>query len=318
MPSVGLARRPTPRGMCAAAKPASTPPVAAPPIPSVPPPTGGAHASGASADVGGAHFPLMAGAIGLFAGCFGSLLGVGGGVVMVPLFTSLGGLSQHMAHGTSLVAVVSTGLAGCLSFGSQGQVDWATAAAVASTASVSAILGARATSSLSGASLKRLTGVFMMVVAPLVPLKEPLARWARDAHGQGAEDAAGAASVGAPSLVTLAQCAALGVVSGALTGLFGVGGGSIVTPALALITDLPHQAVLGTTLASMVIPSLLGAHTHWRLGNVLTRALPGLLLGSALGAAGGAQLAMELPQEGLKWFFCVAFLVLGAKGAFKL
>jgi len=261
-------------------------------------------------------------AIGLAAGAFGSLVGLGGGVVMVPLLTSAAGLSQHAAHGTSLVAVVSTGLGGCASFASSGQVDWSAAAAVAATASLSAVAGARATSSLSGAALKRMMGFFMMGVAPLVPLKDHIAALAgarTPADGSAGQAAQGAqAGHGALPWATLAQCALVGVVSGALSGMFGVGGGSIVTPALAVLTDLPHQAVLGTTLASMVVPSALGAHTHWRLGNVATRALPGLLGGTALGAYVGAQLAMLVPQEALRWFFCAAFLALGAKGAFKL
>lgn len=255
---------------------------------------------------------------------------------MVPLLTSVAGLSQHAAHGTSLVAVVSTGLGGCVSFASQGQVDWPATVAIATTASLSAVAGARATSSFSGATLKRLMGFFMMAVAPLVPLKSYLAKpepagtatptlsdgngrsGGSESGGNGGARAAEALPRKPLSISELAQCATVGVFSGALSGMFGVGGGSIVTPALAFITDMPHQAVLGTTLAAMVVPSMIGAHTHWRMGNVAMRALPGLLAGTAVGAMCGAQLAMVVPQEGLRWFFCAAFLVLGSKSAFKL
>mmetsp|Transcript_37660 Transcript_37660/g.93248 ORF Transcript_37660/g.93248 Transcript_37660/m.93248 type:complete len:230 (+) Transcript_37660:542-1231(+) len=229
---------------------------------------------------------------------------------MVPLLTGIGGLSQHAATGTSLVAVVSTGLGGCASFASGGNVEWSAAAAIAATASLSAVAGARATSKMSGATLKRLMGFFMMAVAPTVPLKGYLYQSSAPADPTAPRP---------PLTVSmLAQCACLGVVSGALSGLFGVGGGSIVTPALAMIADLPHQAVLGTTLASMVIPSMIGASAHWRLGNVAARALPGLLVGTVIGAICGAQLAMVVPQEALRWFFAVSFLVLGAKSAFKI
>jgi len=171
-------------------------------------------------------------------------------------------------------------------------------------------IGARATSKMSGATLKRLMGFFMMAVAPTVPLKGYLYQSSAPADPTAPRP---------PLTVSmLAQCACLGVVSGALSGLFGVGGGSIVTPALAMIADLPHQAVLGTTLASMVIPSMIGASAHWRLGNVAARALPGLLVGTVIGAICGAQLAMVVPQEALRWFFAVSFLVLGAKSAFKI
>mmetsp|Transcript_7980 Transcript_7980/g.21898 ORF Transcript_7980/g.21898 Transcript_7980/m.21898 type:complete len:306 (+) Transcript_7980:36-953(+) len=262
---------------------------------------------------------VRSGGIGLCAGIFGALAGLGGGVVMVPMLTGFAGLSQHAAHGTSLVAVVSTGIGGCASYASHGQVDWSAACAIAASASLSAIAGARATSALSGATLKRLMGFFMMAVAPLVPLKEYIVA-ARPAVADGGAAGGETPGSGASGLSTsqLAQCGAMGIVSGALSGMFGVGGGSIVTPMLAFVTDLPHQAVLGTTLASMVIPSALGAHAHWRMGNVAAAALPGLLAGTALGAYVGAQLAMSVPQEALRWFFCASFVVLGAKSAFKL
>ncbi|KAG8461440.1 hypothetical protein KFE25_001044 [Diacronema lutheri] len=304
-------RRPGARGLCAPAKPSVSPRV-----PAQTGPPASAEATGAGAAAAGYSVHLASGAIGLFAGAFGSLAGLGGGVVMVPLLTSFAGLSQHAAHGTSLVAVVSTGLGGCVSFASHGQVDWPAAAAIAATASLSAVAGARATSRLSGATLKRLMGVFMMAVAPLVPLKGYLQH--RSSAGGERTCAADAEQHAPLSYSALAQCAAVGVFSGALSGMFGVGGGSIVTPALAFIADMPHQAVLGTTLAAMVLPSMIGARTHWQMGNVAVRALPGLLAGTALGAMGGAQLAMVVPQEALRWFFCGAFLLLGAKGAFKL
>lgn len=55
-------------------------------------------------------------AIGLAAGFFGGLVGQGGGVVAVPAMTAFAGLTQHQAHGTSLIMVATTGLAGALSY----------------------------------------------------------------------------------------------------------------------------------------------------------------------------------------------------------
>jgi hypothetical protein len=72
----------------------------------------------------GVTYPLpKAFCIGSCAGFLGSLAGMGGGFVMIPLMTSrLLQLSQHQAHGTSLFAVATTGAAGALSY--SGQVDW--------------------------------------------------------------------------------------------------------------------------------------------------------------------------------------------------
>lgn len=79
-------------------------------------------------------------------GGFGSLVGIGGGAVMVPIMTSFANMTQHQAVGTSSAAVAGTGLAAAASFGSAGAVDFYAAAALASTAMLTARLGARFTS----------------------------------------------------------------------------------------------------------------------------------------------------------------------------
>ncbi|MFA5323980.1 MAG: TSUP family transporter, partial [Smithella sp.] len=50
--------------------------------------------------------------IGLTAGAFGGILGIGGGLIMIPLMVEVLKLTQHKAHGTSLVALVFTGIGG--------------------------------------------------------------------------------------------------------------------------------------------------------------------------------------------------------------
>jgi uncharacterized membrane protein YfcA len=79
--------------------------------------------------------------IGLFAGVFGGLLGVGGGVIMIPLMVKTLQLGQHRAHGTSLVAVVFTGLSGALTYAWHGSLDWKAGLVLAVTAIITARSG---------------------------------------------------------------------------------------------------------------------------------------------------------------------------------
>ena len=74
--------------------------------------------------------PHTMAAVGATAGTLGSLAGMGGGFVAIPLMTRLG-VSQHTAHGTSLVGVVCTGAAGAAAYAADGAVDVKTAAVVA-------------------------------------------------------------------------------------------------------------------------------------------------------------------------------------------
>lgn len=91
----------------------------------------------------------------------------GGGVVGIPLMTSLLGLTQHQAHGTSLVAVASTGVAGALAYwqagGVEQGVDITAALLLTGSAALLARLGAKASRKVSSPHLKRYMAIFMLV-----------------------------------------------------------------------------------------------------------------------------------------------------------
>ena len=126
--------------------------------------------------------------VGATAGFLGSLAGMGGGFIIIPLLTlkksiqmnqmkfPLGlGISQHLAHGTSLFAVCATGIAGGIGFGLQ-DIHLESVAALAVAGMATARMGALAISRLSDKQLKIGLGMFMVCVAPLVPLKPYIAQ----------------------------------------------------------------------------------------------------------------------------------------------
>jgi uncharacterized protein len=80
--------------------------------------------------------------IGLVAGVFSALFGVGGGLVIVPLLILLLGFDGRVATGTSLAAIVITALAGAVLYGFEGEVDVAYAALVGIPATAGAVTGA--------------------------------------------------------------------------------------------------------------------------------------------------------------------------------
>ena len=231
---------------------------------------------------------------------------------MVPLMTGFAGFTQHAAVGTSSAAVASTGLSGCLSFASSGKVDFVAAAAIASTAMVGARFGAGLTARFNQAQLQRTFALFQITVAPMVPLKGYLVRRSKTggATAQVAEEGPNARAT------QLAKLAAIGVGAGVASGMFGIGGGVVITPSLCLLTDMEYAEVLGTTLASMIPPGIVSALTHHRMGNVNVGAVLPLCFGSAVGAYTGGQLAVHAPsEEPLQIIFA---LVIAAMGGQKL
>jgi uncharacterized protein len=108
------------------------------------------------------------GAIGLAGGLFSGLLGVGGGVVMVPLLVLWGGYGQRDAHAVSLGAIIPISVAGVLTFGAAGEIRVWEALALAGGSIAGAQVGARFLARADERKLKLAFGVFLLVVAAVM------------------------------------------------------------------------------------------------------------------------------------------------------
>jgi uncharacterized protein len=98
-------------------------------------------------------------------GFFSGLTGVGGGAIMVPLLRRFLGMSQHVAHGTSLAIVIFVGTAGIASYWINGNIDWSIAAWLAIGGALGAYFGAVAMVKLAPRSLQLVFGLFLLTVA---------------------------------------------------------------------------------------------------------------------------------------------------------
>lgn len=276
--------------------------------------------------------------IGTLAGSLGSLAGMGGGFVMIPLMTSphLLRLPQHSAHGTSLFAVAATGIAGAASYASAGvDIELDGVMALTTAAMVTARWGALTTVRLSERHLKRWLGVFMLCVAPMVPAKsylvEPFGDGEEDNGGDeensdakerssmtqeedaSEEDSAADTMISSERFHRLLTSGTIGLTSGFLAGLFGVGGGAIVVPALTLSTDLSHYQALGTSLMAMTLPACVGTWTHYQRGNVAMRVAPTLAAGAFVGAYMGGKVGTNVEEDKLRWGFSGLMVALGLR-----
>ena len=235
--------------------------------------------------------------IGVSGGFFGGLIGLGGGVIMIPMMTAFVGLTQREAHGTSLVAVVFTGAAGALTYFSHGTVDWRAALVLAASAMFFARMGAVYAHSLPERSLRRGFGVFIIAVALLMIAKAWL------------PGASGGLAFWPQMLVLLLTGTATGFVSG----MMGVGGGSIMIPAMVILAGMPQHLAQGTSLLAMVPVGVTGALTHYRLGNVHLHLAAGLALGAIAGGFLGGTVAHLLPDFTLKLIFACIGIWMGVK-----
>jgi uncharacterized membrane protein YfcA len=103
--------------------------------------------------------------LGLAAGILSALLGVGGGIIMVPVMVMLLGVAPKVAVGTSLAVIIPTALTGVLRHYSNGNVDLRMALMLAVGAVIGAYLGASLAESLPDQLVKRLFALLMIVTA---------------------------------------------------------------------------------------------------------------------------------------------------------
>jgi uncharacterized protein len=235
--------------------------------------------------------------IGFLAGIFGGLVGLGGGVIMIPLMVGFLKLTQHQAHGTSLVALVFTGIAGAIAYGLQGTIDITASMLIAVTAMVTARTGAHFAHSLPEWKLKRSFGGFLIFVSLLMLVKPYLP------HIPGME-------TGWSRIIVLL---ATGILTGFLSGMMGVGGGTIMVPAMVLLAGFAQHTAQGTSLLAMVPAGGVGAYTHWKLGNVRTNLLIGLIPGILIGTYLGGTLAHFLSERTLRLLFAAVLIWTGVR-----
>ena len=104
--------------------------------------------------------------IGLLAGLLSGLLGIGGGIIMVPLLIMLLGLTQHQAQGTTLFAMLPPiGILAALNYYKEGFVKWEYAIVIALTFVVGGYFGSKLSISLPDQTLRRVFGVIMLIGA---------------------------------------------------------------------------------------------------------------------------------------------------------
>ena len=238
--------------------------------------------------------------IGLVAGLFSSLFGVGGGIVAVPLLMMLAGFPAHEATGTSLAAIVITASVGATLYAIEGEVDFARAALVGIPAVGGVLLG---TALQQRIPARNLTFAFAVLLVGL-------GLWMLLGSGNEA-----AASSSADTRAIVAALAA-GIAAGILAGLFGVGGGILFVPALAAL-GLGQLAAEATSLVAVIPTVLVGAYRQHGYGNVRIKTACVLGVSSVAGVYVGVLVALAADESHLRKLFGVLLVATAAQLAWR-
>ena len=236
---------------------------------------------------------VILGAAGAVAGGLCGLLGIAGGVVIVPVLTSRRiGMARATASGTTIAAVLPISVVAALTYAGLHNVDEPAASAIVPGAAAGVIIGSLLAARVRASVLSVLFQVVLLATAARLLVALPSGSIQQIA-------------LEIPAAVTLC---ALGAVAGLASGMLGSGGGSFLVPALVLGFGLMQQVAQGTALLALIPIWIIGALTHHKAHTL------GLREAAALGSCGaltvplGAEIASHVGALPLRAIFA-AFLI---------
>jgi uncharacterized membrane protein YfcA len=215
--------------------------------------------------------------LGVAAGFLSGFLGIGGGLVIVPALMLLLSYPIKRAVGISLATIVPVSILGVLAdlWMKPTNIHWGLALALTAGSFLGSVVGGRLVSRLPDAPLRLLfAGALLVAAYRMLPAVTA-------AH-------AGLMLVIEHPAIGDALALPVGAVAGITSTLFGLGGGIVTVPCLAvLFRDIPFHAARATSLVTIVPTSGFGAFQHQRMGTVdfgiVRRLIPTALIGAVLG-----------------------------------
>ena len=258
--------------------------------------------------------PLVAFLVGIIA----AMIGVGGGVFIVPFLTLVSDFSPQHAVGTSLAMILFTSLSSTERFTRQRRVDFKVGLILTLATVPGAFLGAYLTTLVTAKLLGLAFGTVLIFIAlrmafqsNFYKLRLPKAQrsWHRkivDSDGNVFEY---------DTNVSLGL--ALSFLGGLSSGLLGIGGGSVMVPILHLIMGLPIHVTVATSMFIMIFTSVSGVATHFSLGNVHLDYAILLCVGVIFGAQLGAHFSKKVSGKNLRRLFAVVLFLVSVRMILK-
>jgi uncharacterized membrane protein YfcA len=259
--------------------------------------------------------------IGLLAGSIGALVGLGGGIIIVPSLLYLGTstniideLTPQVAVGVSTVIMIFTGLSSTLSYLKHKVVDYKAGLIFFIGSAPGGIMGAYVNKNLNAEAFSLYFGIFMVFVAivllvknrlkPMLfkPGKGKIVKTYKTENGH-------SFSYGYHPLLAVL----ISFVVGFSSGLFGIGGGALMVPVMMLLFFFPPHMAVATSMFMVFLSSITNSITHISLGNVNWPYAFALIPGAWFGAKLGAFINTRLKSASLENMLKIVLIIIGLR-----
>ncbi len=233
--------------------------------------------------------------LGFIAGVVGSIIGLGGGVIVVPVLTFLG-VPPTVAASSSLFAAFSNSVASTVSYAKQKRIDYNIGLKLGLMSIPGTILGAFATAEVTPSIFKILFGIVLVASCYYLFIK-------RDMESK-------------QKTITkrmLVLSAGISFFAGILSSFFGIGGGIIFVPLMIIGLGLLVKTATATSQLILMFSSASGMISHLLLGHSDFDYAFLLAVGAFVGGLVGARLSVELKENSIRFLICAVIVAAAIK-----
>ncbi|MCE4955797.1 sulfite exporter TauE/SafE family protein [Macrococcoides caseolyticum] len=256
--------------------------------------------------------------LGLFSSIVGSIVGIGGGIIIVPALIYLGmdlGIINHItpqtAIGTSTVILISTGLSASIGYIKHKQADLKNAVIFMVGIIPGALVGAHLSQYLTLHRFNLYFGIFLIIMSTVLMVRDkikPIKFFQNKKYEKSYTDMKGNtyhySIAPIPAII-------LTFMVGCLTGLFGIGGGALMTPLMIIIFRIPPHIAVGTSMIMIFVSSVSGATSHILQNHIIWPYAILLIIASFIGAKIGVQINSRMKSASVVFMLRMILMLLG-------
>ncbi len=238
--------------------------------------------------------------LGFIVGAFGTLIGIGGGVILIPIFLLGFHWASQYAIGTSLVIVFANALSGSIAYIKQKRVYYDAAIRFSIATLPGAVIGSYLVQYFTRGSFRITFGVLLIIIAILMFFRNSSGEIERKFD---------------PKEFTYNRWLGsfVSLIVGFISSILGIGGGIIHMPAMVYLLRFPTHIAAATSHFVLAISTLFAVIAHLWLGNILFEPAMAISIGAVVGAQFGAKLSLKVKLQVILLLLALALLGLGIR-----
>jgi len=258
--------------------------------------------------------------IGLAAGTVGSLIGLGGGIIIVPMLLNIDHFLSafhtvpiHVAVGTSLVTIVFSSLSSTLAYHKQKRIDFKSGLLFLIGSVPGSLLGTYLNSLLNTERFTLFFGILLVCISVFLFVSTKLNKKSKEIHKGVIRTYTNDEGEAYTYSYSLPLAIVLSVLIGLISGLFGIGGGIMLVPMMAFLFGFPPQLAVATSMFVVMFTTLGSSISYLAIGEVNFYYALLLIPGAWFGGKIGALINQKLKTETIALLLRLVVLIYGIK-----